>query len=83
MMRWAIKEKEIKANEKNRKKASTHLRRSGSKRKIKINETPRGKQEGYQKGVFGMTRVFRHLGVRNNLTDSLFGAVDAIHDPGR
>jgi hypothetical protein len=34
-------------------------------------------------GVFGMTRVFRQPGVCNNLSDSLFGAVDAIHDPGR
>jgi len=33
-MRWATREKEIKASEKNRKKASTHSRRSGSKKKI-------------------------------------------------
>ena len=36
-MRWATREKEIKANEKNRKKASKHQRRSGSKKKTKRN----------------------------------------------
>ena len=36
-MRWATREKEIKANEKNRKKASTHQRRNESKKKIKRN----------------------------------------------
>ena len=36
-MRWATKEKEIKADEKNRKKVSKHQRRSGSKKKTKRN----------------------------------------------
>jgi hypothetical protein len=30
-----------------------------------------------------MTRVFRNPGACNNLSDFLFGAVDAIHDPDR
>jgi hypothetical protein len=30
------------------------------------------KSEQPLEGVFGMTRVFRHPGVRNNLLDSLF-----------
>jgi hypothetical protein len=41
------------------------------------------KSEQPLEGVFSMTRVFRHPGAFNNLFDSLFGAVDAIHDPGR
>ena len=36
-LKWATKEKEIKANAKNRKKASKHQRRSGSKKKTKRN----------------------------------------------
>jgi hypothetical protein len=34
-LKWATREKKIKANAKNRKKASKHPRRSGSKKKIK------------------------------------------------
>jgi hypothetical protein len=36
-VRWATREKKIKANAKNRKKASKHQRRGGSKKKTKIN----------------------------------------------
>jgi hypothetical protein len=36
-IRWATREKEIKANAKNRKKASKHQRRNGSKKKKKRN----------------------------------------------
>ena len=36
-MKWATKGNEIKASEKNRKKVNTHLRRNGSKKKIKSN----------------------------------------------
>ena len=41
-IRWATREKKIKANAKNRKKASKHQRKSGSKKKIKINKKAGG-----------------------------------------
>ena len=37
-IRWATREKKIKVNAKNRKKADKHQRRSASKEKTKINQ---------------------------------------------
>ena len=37
-LKWATREKKIKANAKIRKKANKHQRKSGSKKKIKINK---------------------------------------------
>ncbi len=47
-IRWATREKKIKANAKNRKKASKHQRRSGSKKKTKRNRF--GQLEDKRKG---------------------------------
>jgi hypothetical protein len=49
-MRWATREKEIKANEKNRKKASTHSRRSASKKRQNEIDLGKSKINVKQKG---------------------------------
>ena len=59
-IRWATREKKIKANAKNRKKASKLQRRSGSKKKTKRNEAPRSPPQA--DSVLGRRRMNDQFG---------------------